>query len=1622
MRAIFTISRLLAMVSLCWLTLPLQAQNSSKADLAKGLLLSISSETGLSANELENMVVSSETFSEISGVTNVYFQQTIHGIPVHGAILNAHVTSQDALLTYGNRFVDMDKIPMTSLNSTPSLSVSQGLRAALVGLGIPVVGPLLIKSKENNAVSTTIFSKGFVSLADMTVQLVYQQVDDKKVGVRLCWQAEIQTTDGKDWWVARVDAQTGELLDRNNYMISCDFGLANPGDCHHEHGLGSPHLTFLDLCTDFLNAATTEEEPFSLLVGNEYKVYPQPVESPNHTTPAPPADGRVLVADPASPTASPFGWHDTNGAAGAEFTTTQGNNAHAYTDTDANNTPDPGSSPDGGANLIFNFPIDLTQPPSAYRPAAVTNLFYWNNYMHDFAHHYGFDEDSGNFQENNYGNGGLGSDYVQAEAQDGSGTNNANFGTPADGQNPRMQMFIGTNPTPDVDGDLDNGVIAHEYAHGISNRFTGGPANVSCLGNQEQMGEGWSDWYALMTTMELGDQGTDSRGIGTYLFGQPPNGPGIRPTPYSTDMNINTATYDDIKTLAVPHGVGYVWCGMIWDLTWAMIADHGQAAGFDVAMNLVNQGMVLQPCSPGFVDGRNAILAADVALYGGANRCRIWEVFARRGLGFSASQGSSNSRSDGTEAFDVPQSCILTPSPLAQTICAPANAVYTLTNSTAVALTLSATGNPAGTTLNFSANPVPANGGTSTMTISNTAAAAPGTYTINISGVNGANIVNTSVSLTVFNGNPAAPTLLTPANMAINQVNPLLTWSASANAATYDVQLALDAGFTNIVANPTGLTTASYQTSGLVNLTTYYWRVRGVNTCGTGNYSTAFSFTTANTVCNTYVSTDVPKTIATTPVTVLSTLTIPSVCGAISDVNVKNLNVTHSWISDLTIELVSPAGTVVRLMQQPCNDENNILINFDDEASTGTFPCPPTDNGNYKPFSVLSAFDGQQLTGTWTLRVIDGFNQDGGSLNAWGLEICYGDQTVTCYRDQDGDTYGNPNDSQSFCQTCGSGYVSDNTDCNDNNVAINPVATEICNQLDDDCDTQIDEGGVCQSDPCYSLLVGASPFQDSLWTVDTTTFQVVNRKSPQLAGFTVTGMTGLTKHPITGVYYAIVKLSGVSGRVLCTYNLATDQLTQVGNLGANFSSITFSPSGQLFGITGNGATPQATLYDINPATAAKTLLISLPPGTDGEVICYNPDDNLLYRWSGNGTVSFFSILPTAPYTMTNIPISGTTSGETFGAAYKGNNKFIISNISSSFNNVTTSGVWSPPFGSMPDNLRGLAFTDPLGTTVTCYRDADGDTYGDPNLSRTFCGTCGTGYVSSSTDCNDGNGAINPAATEICDNIDNNCNGQIDETGTFNVPANGAATVACPAAATQPTPPTVTVCGTPVTPVGPTIVNSPNPLTCEGTRTYSWNYTSGATTLTWSFVYTIEREPFTVPANGAVTVACPALAVAPTLPTVTSNCGETLTPTGPVITNSPNPVSCEGTRTYAYTYTDCEGNTATWSFVYTIERNPFTVPANGAATVACPANAVAPTLPTVTSNCGEVLTPSAPVITNSPNPLSCEGTRTYAYTYTDCEGNTAVWSFVYTIERNPFTVPANGAATVSCVGQATQPTP
>ncbi len=212
---------------------------------------------------------------------------------------------------------------------------------------------------------------------------------------------------------------------------------------------------------------------------------------------------------------------------------------------------------------------------------------------------------------------------------------------------------------------LDAGVVVHEFGHGISNRLTGGASRSGCLTNQEQMGEGWSDYYGLLLSMQTGDD--MPRGIATYLEYQGNDGRGIRPARYTRDFAVNSLTYQDVisgagSTLSIPHGLGTVWATVLWDMTLDLVDQYGfdpdaynadGGAGNQIALNLVTQGLKLQPCQPGFVDGRDAILAADDALYEGANRDLIWKAFARRGLGINASQGSSLSATDGTADFSA---------------------------------------------------------------------------------------------------------------------------------------------------------------------------------------------------------------------------------------------------------------------------------------------------------------------------------------------------------------------------------------------------------------------------------------------------------------------------------------------------------------------------------------------------------------------------------------------------------------------------------------------------------------------------------------------------------------------------------------------------------------------------------------------------------------------------------------------------------------------------------------------------------------------------------------------------------------------------------------------------------
>ncbi|PHR30935.1 MAG: hypothetical protein COA38_09405 [Fluviicola sp.] len=733
----------------------------------------------LSESDILNWRITSQHVSKQTGLQHVYISQEINGIEIYGATAVFAIQGDKIILT-GNRL--SPNISDKTSTSSAKLSNEQAIYAAANSLNLPT--PINLNRLEDRDAETAIFKAEGLSLESIPVRLIYVIEGDQLV---LSWNLSIYETSTDHWWNMRINANDGSLINKVDWVVSCAFD--------HDHSS--------ELCTTSKNEVNSTSTSYFMSPPpppgtDQYNVFALPVESPNHGP-------RTLVVGPSDPLASPFGWHDDDGISGEEYTNTRGNNVFATEDQNDNNGT--GFSPNGTAAINFDFPLDLSQTTNTFVDVSITNLFYMNNMMHDIWYRYGFDEASGNFQENNYGNGGQGSDYVNADAQDGGGTNNANFATPGDGSNPRMQMYLwspsatsdlltinsptglagpyaaveaGFGPglpttpiiadlaladdgTPDIynlctdpldasiligkialvmrgdcqfnqkvqraqdfgavavivvnnvttapfamggtsvtitipsvmisnadglaliaeiesggtinatlanagvfalDGDFDNGIIAHEYGHGISNRLTGGGNNSDCLGNAEQMGEGWSDWFAMMITIEPGDQATDARGMGTYASGEPITGNGIRPAPYSTNPSVNDYTYGvtNNNSISQPHGIGFVWATMLWDLNWALIDEYGfdpdlsaGSGGNNIAMNLVINGLKLQPCSPGFVDGRDAILEADQLLYNGANECLIWTVFANRGLGFSADQGDTDSRSDQVEAFDLPQ-------------------------------------------------------------------------------------------------------------------------------------------------------------------------------------------------------------------------------------------------------------------------------------------------------------------------------------------------------------------------------------------------------------------------------------------------------------------------------------------------------------------------------------------------------------------------------------------------------------------------------------------------------------------------------------------------------------------------------------------------------------------------------------------------------------------------------------------------------------------------------------------------------------------------------------------------------------------------------------------------------
>ncbi|WP_282164519.1 reprolysin-like metallopeptidase [Cellulophaga baltica] len=342
--------------------------------------------------------------------------------------------------------------------------------------------------------------------------------------------------------------------------------------------------------------------------------------------------------------------------------------------------------------------------------------------------------------------------------------------------------------------------------------------------------------------------------------------------------------------------------------------------------------------------------------------------------------------------FSITSSAIvLNFSELEYFICQPSDLIIPFTYETnggfSEEATFSVSGLPTGLTASFSPAMATANGTLVDLTFSNSGAAAVGVYQLVVVATSASITKQVSLTVSVENTSFTPVLLIAPTDAAVDAgINQVFEWQEEPSSTTYDIEIATDAAFTNVVESANVLVT-TYTSLGFIPNTTYYWRVKPKNNCGEGVFGNAFSFTTTNIDCKIVSAKSLPITISSSgSPTISSTISFIEDL-PLSDVNVT-LDLTHSYLADLTVTLTSPEGTTVVLMANSCGENRNVNATFDQSASSFVCGTNPAISGLVKPLGSLNAFNGESSKGDWVLTISDGAGGDGGSLNGFSLELC----------------------------------------------------------------------------------------------------------------------------------------------------------------------------------------------------------------------------------------------------------------------------------------------------------------------------------------------------------------------------------------------------------------------------------------------------------------------------------------------------------------------------------------------------------------------------------------------------------------------------------------------------------
>jgi len=603
----------------------LSGPSGDRASTLRAFLRANADAYGVTSAQVAELELVADYMNPAGNMGWAEFEQKVNGVPVfQGAIRGGFTAKGELVRTTGVLVTGMDA---RAVSASVSVSAGQAIALAAASVGWQVTEQALVQRSASDDGRTRIFARATMADDAKAWQVYFPLAPGN---LRLAWATEIWGS--PDAFLTVIDAETGTLLFRKNL-------------------------------TSYQTQAAS------------YTVYPSDSPAPSSPTPAlPGADFQAptvsrttftLIGNEAPYTFNNLGWMTDGVNAGNGHT--DGNNVEAGIDRDGVNGVD---AVVGGTARSFNFAYTpgVTDPLTpAHQQGDITNMFYWVNRFHDYTYLLGFTEQARNFQHENFGRGGVQNDRISAEGQDSSGTNNANFSSGTDGSRGRMQMFLWTGPTPDRSGDLDQDIIFHELAHGLSNRLHANSSGLS-TNMADGMGEGWSDFYARSLLSTDGENPNGLYTIGGWATHLAAAGytdnyySGIRRFPYAPRSVVGSngrphspltfadidATQADLTDGAFPrgpfgsatvdqvHNIGEVWAGMLWEVRARFITRLG-FAGNQRLLQFVTDGMKLDPTGPTMLQARDAILAAAMAGGGtSADIADIWAGFAARGMGVMA--------------------------------------------------------------------------------------------------------------------------------------------------------------------------------------------------------------------------------------------------------------------------------------------------------------------------------------------------------------------------------------------------------------------------------------------------------------------------------------------------------------------------------------------------------------------------------------------------------------------------------------------------------------------------------------------------------------------------------------------------------------------------------------------------------------------------------------------------------------------------------------------------------------------------------------------------------------------------------------------------------------------------